>query len=179
MEHYIKNLKRLLPEDLSLSAEDLIPEIFKLRYLVDEFLYYPDYILKDLFFEASVPDLVYYPIDVIELRNLVKDGTKNIKPKRVYFSFEFAKKHFLDHPILIGFKILYKQTGSMFIPQEDCDVELGRVYIRENYLNTEVHSTILNILRSENINIEIDNLLDIPVMRLQAVRQFNMKKYYL
>jgi len=181
MEKYINIINNSLPGDASITAEMIVKEISSLRYLSDEFIYYPEYIAEQLFTGDKVSDLVYYPIDVLELRRLISCGVANTEPKNIYFSLEFAKAHFLDHPMLAGFKLPTNQYGSLYRPKkmkgDGCDVELGRVYIREEFLNSEIYHTIIKILRDEGIAIQVDNLLDIPVLKLQTSRKFNMKKY--
>ena len=181
MEQYINIIDKSLPEDSPISAELLVKELFGFRYLVDELIYYPECLIEQLFIGAKGLDLVYYPVDILELRKLISSGITNIEPKKIYFSLEFAKKHFLDNPILVGFKLPSLQVGSLFLPivpeDGDCNVELGRVYIKEEFLNSEIYNTVLKILRDENISIQVDNLLDIPVLKLQTSRNFNMKKY--
>ena len=181
MEQYINIINKSISKDAPISAELLVKEISGLRYLSDEFIYYPEYIAEQLFTGALGSDLVYYPIDILELRKLIGCGISNIEPKKVYFSLEFAKAHFLDHPMLVGFKLPTHQSGSLFVPlkskDRDCDAEIGRIYVREEFLDSERYHTILKILKDEGVSIQVDNISDIPVLKLQTNRKFNMKKY--
>lgn len=168
MTDFLKIIEKHLPKNIDICPDDILRIISSLRYLSDEFLYYPENTLEKLFSEISPANLVYYPVDVLQLRSILKDRCN--KPE-VYFSFIFAKQHFLDNPVIVGFDVKNKQYGSLFLPEKNENAEIKRIYIRDDALHSSAYSTILRIIEEEKANVEVFDIFDVNI--LKPVRQFS------
>jgi len=174
MKDTFKIIDKYIPKDFPLSSEDLLKIISDIRYLSEEFVYYPDNTLQKLFAETPPVSLVYYPIDVLSLRALIREKCQTPK---AYFSFNFAKTHFLDNPIIVGFEIKNKQYGSLFLPEKDEIPDIKRIYIRDDALNSKVYSTVLKIIKEEKLNAEVFDIFEVNMLKpVKQFASFNLKK---
>lgn len=168
MTDFLKIIEKHLPKGIDICSDDILRIISGLRYLSEEFLYYPDNTLEKLFSETSPANLVYYPVDVLQLRAILKDTCN--KPE-VYFSFIFAKQHFLDNPVIAGFDVKNKQYGSLFLPEKNENAEVKRIYIRDDALHSNIYNAILKIIEEEKANVEVFDIFDVNI--LKPVKQFS------
>ena len=56
------------------EVKDIFKCLASYRYLKEEFMYYPDLVLEELFSEEGSCGYVYIPSDVIDLRHILKNG---------------------------------------------------------------------------------------------------------
>jgi tRNA nucleotidyltransferase/poly(A) polymerase len=157
------------------EVKDIFKCLASYRYLKEEFMYYPDLVLEELFSEEGSCGYVYIPSDVIDLRHILKNGIPPIS--KYLFSLKFIKKHLLDHPILIGYPANRDHIGGLYIIDDDSrdQAELAHVFVREDFENKQ---KIFDIVKDETPNIETSIITEIPAMRLtKANKSFNLKKY--
>lgn len=148
--------------------------LINIRYLNDEFLYYPKEILTELFSDNKGYTLVYYPCDIIELRQIIKNGFK-ANDISIFLSFDFAKKHCLDNPILLGVETKVKDYGNIFISTEE-KIAIKRIYIREECLQTEINALTNKIVQEEKLDVDINVISDIEGFKNKKILSFNLKQ---
>ena len=153
---------------------DLYNSFLEYRYLKDEFFYYPDMIMDSILKSLSKNKLCYIPLDLIELRDILKRD-KFIANNTFLFSFEFAKKHFVDYPILLGYEVKTEDFGGISLAEKDKDFKISRIYLREEYINTKIREEVRRILSEENIAIDFDVISDVVALRNKASSVFNLK----
>lgn len=138
----------------------------KFRYFSDELSMYTEKIVKDLKDDSYSSEHVYFPCDVIDLRWIIEGETLPANQKKYYFSFKFAKKYFVDYPILLSIKKDFdcKQIGGLYIDNRDTPIiseKIDIIYIRDKSFG-ELSNRVSDIIKDFDLNISINTLNDIP-----------------
>ncbi|MFA5599225.1 MAG: HD domain-containing protein [Phenylobacterium sp.] len=116
-----------MSNDIFKTSKLFLPHINKLhalssyRNLSYEIEMYPEIFIKDLEKDPISVGSYFIPVDVIELRFCLEDYILDPVKTRIAFSWDFAKKHLLDYPILLKIK------------NDFCGCEVGSIkFIEDN-----------------------------------------------
>ena len=144
----------------------------KFRYFADELSSYPEKVINDLMDLQSDSQHVYFPCDVIELRWILENSKLPANQKRYYFSFKFAKKYFVDYPILLSIKKDFdtENIGGLYIDKREIPIISDKVDII--YLREKAFGCFSNIIEE----IIVDLGLDISINTLNDIPSFSEKK---
>lgn len=144
----------------NLHADLIAKTILSSRYLCDEFTFYPEFTLEKLKKQSYNINILYIPVDLIELRYILK--TKNEQNldtwQKCYFTLDFAKKHLLDNSILLGYEVEVNNYGQIGVQKKDAKPELKRIVFRQEMMQNGLQQSIKSILKEENIEIEINSI---------------------
>jgi len=153
----------------------------KFRYFSDELYSYPEKVVGDLMNSQSDSQHVYFPCDVIELRWVLENNKFLANQKRYYFSFKFAKKYFVDYPILLSIKKDFdtESIGGLYVDRRDIPIisdKIDVIYVREKSFGN-LSKVIEEISCDLGLYIPINTLNDLPAFSEKKIAFANEEKY--
>ena len=178
-----KEIKSLIPyiygknisnEDI----DDICRSLYSFRKLIDKTIEYPEDVLYNLFEGSFESSCCYRPIDICELRLYFIENKIASSPKAL-FTLGFCKKYLSHYPLFLEFsnKMCQKKSfGEIFIDtNEDINVkrDIKRIYIQYGVSQTCLN-TIKEIIKSENINVEIAENREIPGVNKSKIASVSM-----
>ena len=147
MEH-IKELiiKNNLPQSM---AQVLFKSLLSFNKTCLQLNKYPQHFIQKLF-SSKIEQNCYYPINIIQLRQFLKQKKIINNNKLLFYSFQFSKKYFNQYPILIEIKS--SDNSVPFTLVQNQNIKINKIFINQSCVNKNDIQTIKLILKDFNFN---------------------------
>lgn len=135
--------------------------LYHFRGVFDNILNNPQQTLNVLFSSEADSDVLYYPIDIIELRKVFTDGYLGGRCPVALFSYKVAKKWLVDYPVLFGIRVDKKDIrtyGGFAVYKYDklnLAGSLERMVIDTDLVNDEMLASIERITKDEGVKADL------------------------
>lgn len=150
------------------AAHQICRALTSYRCLSSEFSKYPHKVIRDLIATNFQTEFAYTPLDVVELRGVL--SAKQLFPSRpiVFFTLPFARKHLLDHPILLGVELnVHDLPYGVIVREETVDISqaLKKIVLRTELVDERIVMSVRDVVSQEFPEVNIEFLTDVPGIR--------------
>jgi len=168
----MKTYKDVVGKDISeQETRELVKIISAHRDLALEFADYPENVMADISRDLAESKRVYYPCDVVELRDILEKNNIFNTSGVAFFDYLFCKKYFVDRPLVLSIarpvnEISY--TGSIIVSRENpfyIKYGISCVYVREDQLSDNETDAVYTIIKECSPETSFHRIGDIPSTR--------------
>lgn len=135
-----------------------------MRGLFDQIIDQPEKMFTQLFSSELDSEVLYYPVDIIELRKIFSHGYLDDRNGVALFSYRVAKKWLSDYPVLFGLRVDKKDLsdyggfGIFKYQKLSLSDSLERLVISSDKTDPEIIESINKIVKDESVKADLINV---------------------